>query len=444
MIFGGYRTNFSLRIIICFLIFIPFSSPVLSESPEILDSLNNHIVVHTDTFQIVSPGLDQPVNFSKSDRAQIPPILADSYFEVNIGYIQYPFGAGSLEIGYTLQSVKIPHTAVRIILFGHEFNRYLSAQVSYMRPVLWVKYTYNTGSPGTAETRSVWMNVAGVTLKPQLPLSSHFTIYGEAGFGWITRHGFGDQNGKPVVKNANYGSWLAGGGIKYIINQKWKLMLSMTYSPENTAEKQPPISFYSAGFAYTILPLSEDKLKQKAASGRIFPKQMIQVGFAGNFAGYGVNDFFTKGKIPVFWSGDVYVKNGFSINYLRNIYHGTKVFSLDWGVSAGAWNSNINGDKFFTLSIFPLFRFNLLHTKPADIYFIYSLAGPTFISATVADGLDLGKKFTFNDYMGTGVSLGKKRKYNIELRISHYSNGNLFTSNAGITIPLSLHLGYAF
>jgi hypothetical protein len=46
--------------------------------------------------------------------------------------------------------------------------------------------------------------------------------------------------------------------------------------------------------------------------------------------------------------------------------------------------------------------------------------------------------------MGTGVSLGKKRKYNIELRISHYSNGNLFTSNAGITIPLSLHLGYAF
>jgi opacity protein-like surface antigen len=381
---------------------------------------------------------------AQDDRSQIPPVLKNSYFEVNIGYINYPFGAGNLESGYTFESVTIPHPAVRVVLIGHEFNKYLSAQISYMRPVLWVEYYYNTGSPGTTVKRSVWMNVCGITIKPQLPVSSHFTLYGEAGLAWITRHGFGDQNGNPVVKNANYSSILAGGGIKYSINQKWKLMLGMTYSPENKAEKQPPVSFYSAGFEFTILPLSEEKLQKKASSGYIFPKQMIQVGYASNFAGYGVNDFFTKGKIPVFWSGDTYVQNGVSINYLRNIFHGTKVFSLDWGAAVSFWNSNIEGQKFFTLSLFPLFRWTFLHTKPLDMYFLYSLAGPTYISTTTLDGLDLGKHFTFQDYIGTGWYFGEKRKLSAEIRITHYSNGNLFTANAGVTIPLSLNLGFAF
>ena len=381
---------------------------------------------------------------AQDDRSQIPPVLKNSYFEVNVGYINYPFGAGSLESGYTLESVTIPHTAVRIVLFGHEFNKYLSAQISYMRPVLWVEYYFNNGTPGTTEKRSVWMNVGGITVEPQLPLSSHFSLFGEFGLAWITRHGFTDQAGNPVVKNANYASILAGGGLKYTITRKWKLLLSMTYSPENKTEKQPHTSYYSGGFQYTILPLSDEKLKKKASSGYIFPKQMIQVGYASNFMGYGVNDFFTKGKIPVFWAGDTYVKNGISINYLRNIYHGTKVFSLDWGAAVSFWNSDKEGQKFFTLSLFPLFRWTFLHTKPLDMYFLYSLAGPTYISTTTLDGLDLGKHFTFQDYMGTGWYFGDQRRFSAELRISHYSNGNIFAANSAVTIPLSLNLGFAF
>ena len=116
---------------------------------------------------------------AQDDRSQIPPVLKNSYFEVNVGYINYPFGAGSLESGYTLESVTIPHTAVRIVLFGHEFNKYLSAQISYMRPVLWVEYYFNNGTPGTTEKRSVWMNVGGITVEPQLTLSSHISLLGE-------------------------------------------------------------------------------------------------------------------------------------------------------------------------------------------------------------------------------------------------------------------------
>jgi hypothetical protein len=398
----------------------------------------------TKLLLIVCFSLITAVSEAQDDRAQVPPLLNNAYFDVNIGYIEYPFSVRSLENGYNFQSVIIPHPAVRIVLYGHEINRYLSAQISYMRPVYWVKYTYNSGMSGLSETRSVWMNVAGFTLKPKLPLSDHLSLFGEGGLAIITRHGFEDLNNLPVVKNANYATVMAGAGIEYKINPNWHLMLSMVYSPENSRLKQPSTTFYSAGFSYKIHSLSNEKLKKKSETGYIFPKQVIMAGYSSNVLGFGVNDFLTNGKIPVFWSGDTYVQHGISINYLRNIYHGTKVFSLDWGAGMATWKSNITGEQFFTLSIFPVFRWYLMHANAADLYFVYSLAGPSYISRTSLDGLPLGKNFTFQDYMGTGLFLGKEKKLNAEIRISHYSNGNIFTSNAGVTIPLSLHLGFTF
>ena len=46
--------------------------------------------------------------------------------------------------------------------------------------------------------------------------------------------------------------------------------------------------------------------------------------------------------------------------------------------------------------------------------------------------------------MGVGTYVGATRRMNIELGIKHYSNGNIFTQNASIKIPLTLSLGYAF
>ena len=48
------------------------------------------------------------------------------------------------------------------------------------------------------------------------------------------------------------------------------------------------------------------------------------------------------------------------------------------------------------------------------------------------DGLGTGPKFTYQDFMGIGVFFGKKRNYNFDIRIMHYSNGNLFYNNAGL------------
>ena len=60
------------------------------------------------------------------------------------------------------------------------------------------------------------------------------------------------------------------------------------------------------------------------------------------------------------------------------------------------------------------------------------------------DGRKTGERFTFQDFMGVGAFFGKTHRMNAEIGIKHYSNGNIFTSNASIKIPLTLTLGLAF
>ena len=137
---------------------------------------------------------------AQDDRAQVPSYMQNAYFEVNIGSINYPFSQAQLEAGYSLtDAIVVPHTAVRLVLAGYDFNKYLSAQLTYMRPVLWVRYKYMNDQTLVSDNHSVWMNVGGLTLKPRLPIGEHFSVYGEAGLGIITRHGFEDPQGKSVV-----------------------------------------------------------------------------------------------------------------------------------------------------------------------------------------------------------------------------------------------------
>jgi len=392
---------------------------------------------------------------AQDERANLPAVLKNSYYEINFGYIDYPFGQESLEPGYTMESVKVPRPAIRLVLYGHEFNKYLSAQITYMRPVLWVEYTYTKDDPamkeGTPpenhkirETQQVWMNVAGLTLKFQAPVGKKFSIFGEAGLGIVTRNGFeNDITKQTVIKDANYATLLMGGGVRYQFSKKFGLMLSMTYSPPNNKEKQPHTIFYSAGFSYKLLPPSEKQLEKGIKAGYIHPKQIIQIGFSGNAFGYDINNFFSQ-KLIIFWGGDVEVRHGLTICYTRNIFHTPKVFSFDWGVSFGYWQTNIDKTNFYTLSLFPLLRFTFLRTKPLDMYFFYSIAGPTFISKYILDYNDTGGHFTFQDNMGIGIFFGDKRNINAEVKIGHYSNGNLLPKNGGIKIPLTFNLGYAF
>jgi Lipid A 3-O-deacylase (PagL) len=114
------------------------------------------------------------------------------------------------------------------------------------------------------------------------------------------------------------------------------------------------------------------------------------------------------------------------------------------GVSAGFYRTQQDHSRFYTLSVYPLFRFTFLRTGPVDVYLAYSLVGPTYISKAVLENLDTGRHFTFQDFMGVGIFAGRSRHLNLGLKINHYSNGNIFTQNAGVKIPLTISVGYAF
>lgn len=375
---------------------------------------------------------------AQDDRIQYPGALRNSYFGVNIGSINYPFSSAQLKDGNTVGSVKVPHTAVRIILFGHQFNKNLSAQISYMRPVKWVEYR-NVNN--TNETHTVWMNVAGLTLLSDFYIGKKISLATEGGLGLIMRKGF-EINNTQVVSNASYATCLLGGSLKYHLNKKWDLQLSGVWSPKNAKEKQPQTTFFAAGFNYYMRPLSQQRVEKVKAAGYYFPKQIIAAGYATNGLGYGVNKAVSKGPIPIFWGGEVKVKRGFHLSYQRNIFHSKKVFALDWGGGLAFWQSSRNTTNFFTISAYPVFRFTVLRSKSLDGYLEYCVAGPTYISKTHVDGKRTGEKFTFYDMMGMGFLTGKNKNINAGIRIAHFSNGNLFPYNDGFMIPLTFSLGY--
>ncbi|MDZ4808961.1 MAG: acyloxyacyl hydrolase [Bacteroidota bacterium] len=370
-------------------------------------------------------------------RIQYPWGLKNAYFGLSMGYINYPFSSSQLEPGFTVQSVTVPHIAPRITLFGYQFNKYLSAQITYMRPVDWVIYKNINGN---ITSNSVWMNVGGLTLAGQLPIAKKFSLFAEAGLGVITRKGF-DINYVDVVKDATFATGLFGGALKYHLNRKWDLLLSTTWSPANTKNKQPATTFYSTGFNYHLKELSKEKVASNIKSGYYFAKHILQLSYTTNAFHYGVNDLFSK-TLPLFWGGAAHLKQGFSVNYQRNIFHARRVFSLDWGAGVGYWRSRNNNDKFLTVSLYPVLRFTAFRSPKTDLFFEYTVAGPTYISKTLIDNETTGKKFTFYDAMGIGMFAGKKKNLNAGLRIAHFSNGNIFSQNNGVKVPLTFSVGY--
>lgn len=174
-------------------------------------------------------------NFNRDtvdNRTQLPLAMQKSYFEFSIGSVGYPFCAKQLQPGYTLESIGVHRPAVRLVLLGYEFNKYLLAQISYMRPIWWVNYKYraNNDITGTVHSRTVWMNVASATLRPTLPLSKKISIYAEGGLGLVTRHGIKDEQGNVVISDLNFATTTFGAGVTYNLNESWALQAVGSYT----------------------------------------------------------------------------------------------------------------------------------------------------------------------------------------------------------------------
>jgi hypothetical protein len=379
------------------------------------------------------PAQDQPVRLSR--------FLTNTYIGVQLGSIEYTFSNAQLQPGFQAQSVQVPHFATRFVLIGHEFNKYISGQVSELVPGHPVTYQNVNGDQASHQ---LWMNnLAGFTVKGRLPLTKRWSLFGEGGLGVVTRNGF-TVNQATVLRSSNYATFLYGGGLDYRLNEHWDILTGVIAVPGQGSNKQPNTEFISGGFDYTMRNVPAEPGGSEARKGPIWPRNIIEVGYITNAIGYGVNDFFTKGKFSIFWHGTVEVSSGVSVNYQHNMFHTRRFFALDWGTGLSAWKSRINGDRFFTLSIYPAVRIPIIRTNPVEFYFTYSLAGPSLITKTTIDGQATGKVFTFQDYMGIGYYLGRKRRVTGQIRIAHYSNANLFSQNPGITIPLGFSLGTSF
>ena len=357
---------------------------------------------------------------------------------MSLGSIHYGFSGRQLQPGFQAEAVDVPHAAARVALFGHEFNRFLSAQLTYMRPVLYVSYR-NVNGDGARHRLLV--HFGGVTLKPQLPLGRRVSLYGEAGLGITSRRAL-QIGGVSAVPAAHYASLLFGGGVEYHLGPRWDVAAGATCSPGNARQLQPRTVLASGGFRFNLRPLPAERVEANRSSEAVFPRSVVQVEYTTG-AGYGVNDFVSR-KVPIFWGGTVKVARGLAVHFQRNVFHTRRRFGLDLGASASLWRSRADGDRFAALSVYPLFRLTALRTRRADLYLFYSVAGPSYVSRSVIDARDTGGSFTFQDFMGVGAFLGKARRVSAVVKINHYSNGNLLTANAGIKVPLTLGLGLTF
>lgn len=377
-------------------------------------------------------------SYAKETTTQFPALLQNTYFGLQLGSVSYPFTNQALIPGYQASDIKTPHLAARAIL-GYQINPYLAAQISLMRPFYWVRYNSINGDK---KSHSVWMSLFGITLKPSFPITKRFSVYAEGGVGIVSRHGIYIGN-TTVLPNSNYVTPMLGAGLQYQMSRHWLANAGFIYSPANHHHKEPHTLFIGAGIQYSLSPLSPRTVESNALSGYFFPSQLIQIGYSTDKVGFGANKLFGK-KIHIFWEGDVHVKQGYTISYQRNIFHTAKYFSLGWGASYSYWTTSLNHQGFSAVSLFPIFRFWLLRTKMVDFYFDYSLAGPAYLTQKNLDNINTGKNFTFQDFMGVGAFLGKSKHFNVEVKIMHYSNGNLFSRNPGIAVPLVFNFGYVF
>ena len=400
-----------------------------------------------------------PVLCLASDPSEMPGWMKKMSFTAGPAYIDYSFSEAQLNPGFTVNRLTIPNIAFKMGL-AYRFNPSLSATFSYLMPSAWVTYTVEDHTPvagnGSAEpvvpaprifTRPVWMNYAGLTLNGHLPVTSRLDASLEAGAALVTRKGFSNEAGIQAVSHAVYFSPLAGVALSYVLHPSWSLVASAGWMPSSENHTQPATRYASLGVRF--LPPTTVKAPAKLSTIH-HPRQWVQAGVSSNFTGYGVNDFISS-KLKIFWGGRVEVQDGIQLQYQRNIYHTPRWFAIDMGVHVARWRAVpyvqegvTEQHSFYTLSAYPVFRLNFAQTQPADFYFFYSVAGPRYISDSTPNSIDLGQRFIFTDTMGFGAFAGKNRKLAVELRIGHYSNGNMFPANPGVKIPLTLLVGTTF
>jgi len=387
---------------------------------------------------------------SKENRllTEYSPFLSRAYYNFNLGYVSYKFSDTYFNRGYFSNGRKKNRFSGRFLL-GYKLSNSFALQFGVMRPAFWYEVKNVNGE---VNKKSVWINLWSLSLKKNLQLSNRLGIYGELGIGNLTRVGFKFYE-EVAYPDAHYATLVGGIGLQYKLSKKWDLLLNAMYLPESSKHNQPYVLQSTIGLQYNLKQIPRVEARNYRAANYFFPKRLIQIGYGSDGIGFFTNRFFSMnakvGKVenfglPIFWHGKSEAKNTLSVMYQKTAFRTEKLFSLDWGVSITGFQTVATNQNVLAVSIFPVLRFYLLRQKTFDFYVNYSIIGPAYLTKKDIDGLSTGPRITYQDFMGIGAFLGEKRAYNFDIKIMHYSNGNIFTDNAGVAIPLTFTVGKTF
>ena len=386
---------------------------------------------------------------TQNSRTQLPSFFYNSYIGANVGFGKFNFTNTQLTEGFHAGRIENTRYGARVFI-GHYLTPYLAIQLSLMRPFRWIYYYDLQGPHATRARQTVWISLFGLlTLKPTWRINDRWWLYGEGGLGLVSRHGF-ERKSAPgddfvLLKGGEILTPIIGGGLSYRVSGQWYLDASILYAPAQHTQQQPYTLYGALGFFYYFLPPNGHTASAEFEDLFIFPHNLIEFGyFNHNLFNWEVNKYVTAPYVPIFWNGKIKIQNGFSLMYERNFFHTQRSFSLNWGASVSHWVSRGLRNRYYAFSVFPALCVWIIRSKHMDFDFTYSVAGPTILTRSTIDGIDAGKHFTFQDFMGVGFFLGKNKNININFKIMHYSNGNMFEHNPGIAIPVTVTVGYAF
>lgn len=170
-----------------------------------------------------------------------------------------------------------------------------------------------------------------------------------------------------------------------------------------------------------------------------WPKQQVDMGYDNSSY-----KTFTipKPPKPFFWSSHFAVNSGGNMSYRYIYYHTKQYFSFQLGATTAMWFAQ--SKTLFTLSAIFELRWWILHTRYFNPYLMYSIASPTLLSREHFADSHLGGHFLFQDYLGAGMLIGNSHRFAIEVKVMHYSNGDLAVYNDGLQVPFLLSIGYVF
>jgi len=107
-----------------------------------------------------------------------------------------------------------------------------------------------------------------------------------------------------------------------------------------------------------------------------------------------------------------------------------------WILGAGHWNGKSGkerNDSITHVGVTPVFRLTR-HQKLANgaMPFFEASIGAHIMSDDKIGDKDLGGNFIFGDQISGGAQFGNNLQHELSLRLQHYSNAGLHSSNPGI------------